>query len=118
MDQCPHLYSHIAGVTGCAAIPSFYEWRWGPANILPKLASNHNPPDLCLPSSQDYRREPLCSACITFISRKGHFYKPFLQWFIKISLSWALVVHACNPSYSGGRGQEDRGSKSAQVNSS
>jgi hypothetical protein len=28
-----------------------------------------------------------------------------------------LVAHACNPSYSGGRDQEDRGSKSAQANS-
>jgi hypothetical protein len=29
-----------------------------------------------------------------------------------------LVIHTCNPSYSGSRGQEDRGSKSAQANSS
>jgi hypothetical protein len=28
----------------------------------------------------------------------------------------ALVAHACNPSYSGGRDQEDHGSKPAQVN--
>jgi hypothetical protein len=27
-------------------------------NCLPRLASNHNPPDLNLPSSWDYRREP------------------------------------------------------------
>jgi hypothetical protein len=27
-------------------------------NYLPRLASNHNPPDLCLLSSQDYRRAP------------------------------------------------------------
>jgi hypothetical protein len=26
---------------------------------------------------------------------------------------WALVAHACNPSYSGGRDQEDHGSKPA-----
>jgi hypothetical protein len=31
---------------------------------------------------------------------------------------WALMVDACNLSYSGGRNQEDRGLKSAQVNSS
>jgi hypothetical protein len=30
----------------------------------------------------------------------------------------APVAHACNPSYSGGRDQEDRGSKPAWVNSS
>jgi hypothetical protein len=29
-----------------------------------------------------------------------------------------LVVHACNLSYSGGRDQEDRGSKPAWANSS
>jgi hypothetical protein len=30
----------------------------------------------------------------------------------------ACVAHACNPSYSGGRGQEDHGSKPAQENNS
>jgi hypothetical protein len=30
----------------------------------------------------------------------------------------ALVAHACNPSYSGGRDQEDHGSKPALANSS
>jgi hypothetical protein len=34
------------------------------------------------------------------------------------TLSWALMAHACNPSYySGGRDQEDRGSKPAWANS-
>jgi hypothetical protein len=28
--------------------------------------------------------------------------------------SWALVAYACNPNYSRGRDQEDRGSKPAQ----
>jgi hypothetical protein len=37
--------------------------------------------------------------------------------FKKIFGSLALVVHACNPSYSGGRNQEDGGSKPAQENS-
>jgi hypothetical protein len=32
--------------------------------------------------------------------------------------SWALVAYACNPSYSGGRGQEYGGLKSAHANSS
>jgi hypothetical protein len=32
--------------------------------------------------------------------------------------SWALVAHTCNPSYSGGRDQEDQGLKTAQANSS
>jgi hypothetical protein len=37
---------------------------------------------------------------------------------IRVSLSCTLVAHAYNPSYSGGRDQEDRGSKPAWVNSS
>jgi hypothetical protein len=34
--------------------------------------------------------------------------------FEKSTYSWALVAHACNPSYSGGRNQEDFGSKAAK----
>jgi hypothetical protein len=30
---------------------------------------------------------------------------------------WASVAYACNPSYSGGRDQEDHGSKPVQANS-
>jgi hypothetical protein len=38
--------------------------------------------------------------------------------FIKVrNFCQVLVAHACNPSYSGGRDQEDRGSKSARANS-
>jgi hypothetical protein len=37
---------------------------------------------------------------------------------MKRSPSWALVAHACNPSYSGGREQEDYGSKSVWANRS
>jgi hypothetical protein len=46
---------------------------------------------------------------------------PFI--FFKMSLeyktipSWALVAHTCHPSYSGGRDQEDRGSKTTHGNS-
>jgi hypothetical protein len=38
--------------------------------------------------------------------------------FLKKKISWALVTHCCNPGYSGGRDQEDCGSKPAQANSS
>jgi hypothetical protein len=31
---------------------------------------------------------------------------------------WALVAHTCNPSYSGGRDQEDHNLKPGQANSS
>jgi hypothetical protein len=33
-------------------------------------------------------------------------------------MSYMVVTHACNPSYSGSRDQEDHGSKPAQVNGS
>jgi hypothetical protein len=36
---------------------------------------------------------------------------------LKKNTSWALVAHTSNLSYSGGRGQEDRGSKPAWANS-
>jgi hypothetical protein len=36
----------------------------------------------------------------------------------KKSSSWAPVAHACNPSFLGGRDQEDLGSKPVQANSS
>jgi hypothetical protein len=32
------------------------------------------------------------------------------------SEGWLLLAHTCNPSYSGGRDQEDHSSKPAQVN--
>jgi hypothetical protein len=38
--------------------------------------------------------------------------------FKSIYASQALVAHACNPSYSGGGGQEDHRSKPAHANSS
>jgi hypothetical protein len=36
----------------------------------------------------------------------------------EFEVSWVLVAHACNPNYSGGRDQEDCGSKPDQANSS
>jgi hypothetical protein len=44
---------------------------------------------------------------------------PMLPCLLKIALfSRALVAHACNPTCSGGRDQEDRGSKPPRANSS
>jgi hypothetical protein len=33
-------------------------------------------------------------------------------------ISWALVVHTCNPTYLGGRDQENQGSRPEEANSS
>jgi hypothetical protein len=43
--------------------------------------------------------------------------KGFLKMYKCISSGWALVAHACNLSYSGGRDQEVCDSKPAQTNS-
>jgi hypothetical protein len=41
------------------------------------------------------------------------------QWLLKkLPVYPAPVVHTCNPSYSGGRDQENHGSKSTWANSS
>jgi hypothetical protein len=37
-------------------------------NYLPRLASNCDPPDLSLPSSQDYRRDPWYQAVFSFFA--------------------------------------------------
>jgi hypothetical protein len=37
---------------------------------------------------------------------------------LRCHASWVPVAHTCNPSYSGGRDQEDQGSKPAQASSS
>jgi hypothetical protein len=37
---------------------------------------------------------------------------------IQLLTSWMLMAHACNPKYSGGKNQEDRGWMPAWTNSS
>jgi hypothetical protein len=47
------------------------------------------------------------------------FYVPQNTYFHKIKIILAVhLVHACNPSYSGGRDQEDFGSKPGWANNS
>jgi hypothetical protein len=41
-----------------------------------------------------------------------------MEFFQKWHAGWTPVAHTCNPSYSGGRDQEDHGSKPAQAKSS
>jgi hypothetical protein len=45
-----------------------------------------------------------------------HFLK-FILRFLKIKSGHSIMVHSCNPSYSGGRDQEDWGLKPAWANS-
>jgi hypothetical protein len=44
-------------------------------NYLPRLALNHDPPDLSLPSGQDYRCEPSVPGYEDFKIRKYLMYK-------------------------------------------
>jgi hypothetical protein len=46
------------GSHACSPFCSGYFWRLGLQNYLPGLASNLDPPHLCLPISWDYRCEP------------------------------------------------------------
>jgi hypothetical protein len=43
----------------------FFQDRF--SNYFPRLASNRDPPDLCLLSSWDYRSEPPVPGCLPFL---------------------------------------------------
>jgi hypothetical protein len=79
----------------CATTPSHW-LRWGLKNILPWLASYHNPPHLHFPSSFAYRIEPPCLALGCFFSVYfALFYTSFLWMGTTIiglfSLFWAVL---------------------------
>jgi hypothetical protein len=46
----------------CIVLYFAYWLKWGLSDFLPGVAWNHEPPNLCLPSSWDYRNQPLCLA--------------------------------------------------------
>jgi hypothetical protein len=51
------FFPFVAGKTG--VWHGANHWlRWGLTKFLLRLASNHSPPDLCLPSSSDDMLEP------------------------------------------------------------
>jgi hypothetical protein len=54
-----------------------------------------------------------CPATDEWIKKTWHTYKGFFSSIKKNEIILAPLDHACNPSYSGGRDQEDHGSKSA-----
>jgi hypothetical protein len=67
-------------------------------------------------SAAQLHRSPQKTNFIIILKNKEK--KEAIESHLKIQMCWALVVHACNPSYSGGRDQEDRGLKPALANSS
>jgi hypothetical protein len=68
---------------------------------LPGLASNHDPPDLCLLSSQDYRREPLVPGHVLifsyYIFTMDLVLYPLLVMFLLLSLSFCSWVWWLRP---------------------
>jgi hypothetical protein len=81
-------------------------WGWDLSNCLPCWYLNSFLP---ISASQVAR----IIGVTTGARHETVFYRLNL-YFKKIISSWALVAHACNPCYSGGRDQEDRDSKPAQ----
>jgi hypothetical protein len=54
--------------------------------------------------------------CTSFYISVLEFHNGYTD-FLRVLKSQELMAQACNPSYSGGRDWEDRGSKPAQANS-
>jgi hypothetical protein len=49
-------------------------------------------------------------------TKKGDLFYQTTKLPKELTISWAPVAHVCNPNYSGGRDQEDWGSKPALGN--
>jgi hypothetical protein len=63
LDSDPPVYAfHMAEITGAHHQAQLLLFP----NFLPGLASNHNPPDLCLSDSLDYKCEPLAPVDFIF----------------------------------------------------
>jgi hypothetical protein len=66
--------------------------------IVPRLASNHNPPDLCLLSSKDYRdcrQSHWCLASVCFLKDNAALCRPRLashSWSSCLSLQSAGII--------------------------
>jgi hypothetical protein len=79
LDHSPIYASLIAGMTGAHDYHTqFLLLEMGCLmNFLPGLASNSDSLTLCLPSSWDYRREPLASGSKVSVLQDKTFWRPF-----------------------------------------
>jgi hypothetical protein len=58
----PSTYASSSWLGSLPQLLACWFW-WSLSNVLPRLASNCNPPDLCLPNSWVYRHWPPHKAC-------------------------------------------------------
>jgi hypothetical protein len=73
---------HIAGIQVWTTVPSHW-LRWSLMKFLPGLALNHNPLDLSLPRSYDYRLEPARIIDVS-LAHISSFCLPFWTFFIVV----------------------------------
>jgi hypothetical protein len=57
-----------------------YSLRWGLGNFLSGLASNHDPPNLCLSSSLDYKRKPPIPGHLSLYHKHPVKFFCFCEW--------------------------------------
>jgi hypothetical protein len=71
LEHNPHVlyFLPLLGWQVCTTMPSFFLLKLGPANFLPRLASNFNSPNVSLPSNSDEQQ------CATMPSRGDQFLK-------------------------------------------
>jgi hypothetical protein len=87
--------SCVSGITGTCYHAWLIDWaQISLTYFLPRLASNHDPPDLYLLSSWDYRCEPkfFGSVIIFSSSISGWLLLEFLSLFDEAWLSWFSVI--------------------------
>jgi hypothetical protein len=82
------LQSRSSNAWATSSLLSLF-WKWYLMNYFPRLVLNYNPLDLSLPSSEDYRHEPLA------LSLFFYFWQSILKQFsVIISLHPFNLQHA------------------------
>jgi hypothetical protein len=112
-----HRRIHPAISNPLVPVPSTWEGNY-PPGFYPCL---HGVPSFVLPECQvtpqcGLRFSPVGPELVS-VNKETQFPGPGLELWLR-RWSWqAQVAHACNPSYSGGKGQEDCGLNATKANS-